>query len=75
MRANMLFGTPDAAVAKLRQYEAAGVEVFNYNASFGLPHDVAVRSLKLFAREVMPKFAVPANAAVGRGGASWQSKS
>jgi alkanesulfonate monooxygenase SsuD/methylene tetrahydromethanopterin reductase-like flavin-dependent oxidoreductase (luciferase family) len=65
MRANMMFGTPDEVVAKLRQYEAVGVDIFNYNASFGLPHEVAVRSLKLFAREVMPKF----------GGASWQSKS
>ena len=65
MRANMMFGTPDEVVAKLRQYEAVGVDIFNYNASFGLPHEVAVRSLKLFATEVMPKF----------GGASWPSKS
>lgn len=57
LRENMMFGTPDEIVAKLRRYEALGVDVFNYNASFGLPHDVAVRSLKLFANEVMPKFA------------------
>ncbi|HXJ80847.1 MAG TPA: hypothetical protein VMS64_19480 [Candidatus Methylomirabilis sp.] len=52
-------------MAKLRQYEAAGVDVFNYNASFGLPHDVAVRSLRLFASEVMSRFAVPANVVAG----------
>jgi len=75
MRTNMMFGTPDEIVAKLRQYEAAGVDVFTYNASFGLPHDVAVRSLKLFAHEVMPRFAGPANMAMDRGGATWQSKS
>ena len=52
----MMFGTPNEIVAKLRQYEALGVNIFNYNANFGLPHDVAVRSLRLFAREVMPHF-------------------
>ena len=56
MRKNMMFGTPDEVVAKLRQYEALGVDVFGYNAHFGLPHDRVMSSLKLFAEEVMPKF-------------------
>jgi alkanesulfonate monooxygenase SsuD/methylene tetrahydromethanopterin reductase-like flavin-dependent oxidoreductase (luciferase family) len=60
LRQNMMFGTPDEIVAKLRQYEALGVNIFNYNANFGLPHEVAVRSLRLFAREVMPHFREPA---------------
>ena len=47
---------PDEVVAKLRRYEAAGIDVFNYNANFGLPHDQIVRSLKLFIDEVMPHF-------------------
>ncbi len=56
MRENMMFGTPDEVVAKLRRYEALGVDIFNYNANFGLPHEVAVRSLRLFASEVMPRY-------------------
>lgn len=57
LRENMMFGTPDEIVAKLRMYEEIGVDVFNVNANFGLPHDVVVRSLKLFIEEVMPHFA------------------
>jgi flavin-dependent trigonelline monooxygenase, oxygenase component len=56
LRENMMFGTPDEVVAKLRRYEAADIDVFNYNANFGLPHDQIVRSLKLFIDEVMPHF-------------------
>ena len=36
---------------------AVGVDQFCYGASFGLPHDFAVRSLELFITEVMPHFA------------------
>lgn len=57
MRKNMMFGTPDEVVAKLRQYEALGVDVFSYNTHFGLPHDRVMSSLQLFANEVMPHFA------------------
>ena len=53
----MVFGTPEQVVAKLRQYAAVGVDQFCYGASFGLPHDVAMRSLELFITEVMPHFA------------------
>lgn len=64
---NMLFGTPDEVVEKLRRYEAAGVDVFCYGASFGLPRDVALRSLELFIERVVPHFeARPAPARVGR---------
>jgi hypothetical protein len=57
MRKNMMFGTPDEVVAKLRQYEALGVDIFSYNTHFGLPHERVMRSLRLFADEVMPHFA------------------
>ena len=57
IRESMVFGTPDQVVAKLRDYEAAGVDSFCYGASFGLPHAVAMRSLELFITEVMPHFA------------------
>ncbi len=56
IRDSMVFGTPDQVVAKLKQYQAAGVDQFCYGASFGLPHDLALRSLELFITEVMPHF-------------------
>ena len=52
----MVVGTPKQVVAKLQQYAAVGVDQFCYGASFGLPHDVAMRSLELFITEVMPHF-------------------
>lgn len=57
VRTNMMFGTPDEVVEKLRQYRAVGVDVFCYGANFDLPHDMARRSLELFVEEVMPHFA------------------
>jgi alkanesulfonate monooxygenase SsuD/methylene tetrahydromethanopterin reductase-like flavin-dependent oxidoreductase (luciferase family) len=56
IRDSMIFGTPGEVVAKLKQYEACGVDQFCYGASFGLPHAVARRSLELFIAEVMPHF-------------------
>ncbi len=52
----MVFGTPDPVIARLIEYEAAGVDQFCYGASFGLPHVAACRSLELFITEVMPHF-------------------
>jgi alkanesulfonate monooxygenase SsuD/methylene tetrahydromethanopterin reductase-like flavin-dependent oxidoreductase (luciferase family) len=57
VRDSMMFGTPEQVVAKLKQYQAAGVDQFCYGASFGLPHKLAVRSLELFISKVMPHFA------------------
>ena len=56
VRDGMVVGTPEQVVAKLKQYAAVGVDQFCYGASFGLPHDVAIRSLELFITEVMPHF-------------------
>jgi alkanesulfonate monooxygenase SsuD/methylene tetrahydromethanopterin reductase-like flavin-dependent oxidoreductase (luciferase family) len=56
IRDSLVFGTPEQVVARLRDYEAVGVDQFCYGASFGLPHDFAVRSLELFITEVMPDF-------------------
>jgi len=56
LRDNLMFGTPEHVVARIRHYERLGVDHYCYGASFGLPHDVAMRSLTLFGREVMPRF-------------------
>ncbi len=56
LRANLLIGTPDEVIAKLKPYEALGVDYFCYNASYGLPMPEQKTSLKLFIEEVMPAF-------------------
>ncbi len=56
VRDSMVFGTPEEVVAKLKQYQAVGVDQFCYGASFGLPPEVERRSLELFITEVMPHF-------------------
>jgi alkanesulfonate monooxygenase SsuD/methylene tetrahydromethanopterin reductase-like flavin-dependent oxidoreductase (luciferase family) len=53
---NLLFGSPDEAIGKLKRYEDLGVEEFIYYASMSLGHDAQQRSLKLFCDEVMPAF-------------------
>jgi alkanesulfonate monooxygenase SsuD/methylene tetrahydromethanopterin reductase-like flavin-dependent oxidoreductase (luciferase family) len=63
LRTNLMFGTPDEVIAKLRRYEALGVDNFVYYASYGLPMDLQKRSLKLFIEEVMPAFASKAGSA------------
>jgi alkanesulfonate monooxygenase SsuD/methylene tetrahydromethanopterin reductase-like flavin-dependent oxidoreductase (luciferase family) len=53
---NLLFGTPDEVIAKLKRYQDIGVDAFIYYASMGLDMDVQTRSLELFINEVMPEF-------------------
>jgi len=54
---NLMFGSPDEVIAKLKQYEALGVDDFIYYASMGLGHKQQKHSLELFCSEVMPAFA------------------
>ena len=54
---NLLFGTPDQVIGKLRRYQDLGVEDFIYYASMGLGMDAQKNSLKLFCDEVMPALA------------------
>ena len=56
LRENLIFGTPDEVIEKLRMYEKLGIDYFSYGASFGLPHEVARRSLELFVEQVLPAF-------------------
>ena len=53
---NLMFGAPETVIAKLRAYQALGVDAFIYYASMGLDLDVQKRSLQLFINEVMPEF-------------------
>lgn len=51
---NLMFGSPDTAIDKLKRYEDLGVTEFIYYASMGLGHEAQKRSLKLFCDEVIP---------------------
>jgi alkanesulfonate monooxygenase SsuD/methylene tetrahydromethanopterin reductase-like flavin-dependent oxidoreductase (luciferase family) len=57
LRQNLMFGTPDEVIEKLKPYERLGVDHFIYQASFGLEFEKQKRSLELFINEVMPEFA------------------
>ena len=51
-------GNPDQMIAKIRALQDAGIEYFGCNFSFGgMPQDKVLKSMELFAREVMPEFA------------------
>lgn len=54
---NLMFGTPEEVIGKLRLYEEIGVDHFTYYASLGLGMKEQKRSLELFVNEVMPAFA------------------
>jgi flavin-dependent trigonelline monooxygenase, oxygenase component len=54
---NLMFGTPDEVIAKLKDYEKIGVDEFIYYASLGLGLKEQKRSMELFCEEVIPAFA------------------
>ncbi len=54
---NLMFGTPDEVITKLKLYEAIGVDEFIYYASLGLGLAEQKRSMELFCRHVIPAFA------------------
>ncbi|MEM7207419.1 MAG: LLM class flavin-dependent oxidoreductase [Pseudomonadota bacterium] len=53
---NLIFGTPDTVIKKLKRYEDLGVDQFTYNSSYGLNIDSQKKSLRMFVDEVMPAF-------------------
>jgi alkanesulfonate monooxygenase SsuD/methylene tetrahydromethanopterin reductase-like flavin-dependent oxidoreductase (luciferase family) len=50
---NLLIGTPDQVLEKLEMYHEAGIDDMLLNFDFGPPTDKVMRSLGLFADEVM----------------------
>lgn len=56
LKDNLMFGTPDQIIRKLKPYEELGVDQFLYCASFGLGLKEQRKSLELFVKEVMPAF-------------------
>jgi alkanesulfonate monooxygenase SsuD/methylene tetrahydromethanopterin reductase-like flavin-dependent oxidoreductase (luciferase family) len=53
---NLMFGSPETCIAKLKRYEALGADEFIYYASMGLDHDAQQRSLRMFCKDVIPAF-------------------
>jgi alkanesulfonate monooxygenase SsuD/methylene tetrahydromethanopterin reductase-like flavin-dependent oxidoreductase (luciferase family) len=50
-------GTPEQCAAKIKRLQDHGIEYFGCNfAMGGIPQDKVLRSMKLFAKEVMPHF-------------------
>ena len=56
LKDNLMFGTPDEVIGKLKRYESLGVDQFTYCASYGLGIPQQKQSLQLFIDEVMPAF-------------------
>ncbi|VDC24927.1 LLM class flavin-dependent oxidoreductase [Pseudogemmobacter humi] len=56
LSANLMFGTPDEVIAKLKPYQALGVDAFIYYASMGYGLAEQKRSLELFCKHVIPAF-------------------
>ena len=54
----LVIGTPDTVIRQIRRVEEmVGITHFNCSFWFGdLEHDRVLRSMDLFAREVMPAF-------------------
>lgn len=55
---NLMFGSPEQVIEKLKLYEDLGVDAFIYYASMGMGMDQQKRSLRLFIDKVLPSFAV-----------------
>ena len=53
---NLMFGSPEEVIEKLKAYEALGIDGFIYYASMGLGMEEQKRSMQLFIDEVMPAF-------------------
>lgn len=61
--ANVPFGDIEHVRNQVRPYAEMGVDQFSCYFDLGLPHDTIVRSMRIFAQEVMPEFkSVPAAA-------------
>ena len=54
---NLMFGTPDQVIDKIKRYQASGVDAFVYYANMGWGMAEQKRSMTLFCREVLPAFA------------------
>ncbi len=53
---NLMFGSPETVIEKLKRYEKLGVDEYIYYASMGLDMEAQKKSMELFCSEVVPEF-------------------
>jgi alkanesulfonate monooxygenase SsuD/methylene tetrahydromethanopterin reductase-like flavin-dependent oxidoreductase (luciferase family) len=51
-----MIGTPEQVIARLRQYEALGVDEFSFWIDNSMSHEAKRESLELFIKHVVPAF-------------------
>ncbi len=51
---NLVIGPPEVVAEKIAQYAALGIDNLQLNMNFGASHEQVMRSLELFATQVMP---------------------
>jgi alkanesulfonate monooxygenase SsuD/methylene tetrahydromethanopterin reductase-like flavin-dependent oxidoreductase (luciferase family) len=51
---NLVIGPPELVAEKLARYAALGIDNLQLNMNFGASHEQVLRSLEIFARQVMP---------------------
>lgn len=57
IRKNVMIGTPEEVIARLRHYQELGVDEFSFWADNSLPFAEKKKSLQLFIEHVVPAFA------------------
>jgi alkanesulfonate monooxygenase SsuD/methylene tetrahydromethanopterin reductase-like flavin-dependent oxidoreductase (luciferase family) len=63
---NVIFGTPDEVIERLRRHADLGIDGVQVNMAFGASQRDILASLELFAAEVMPELASSANLSPSR---------
>lgn len=53
---NLMIGTPEEVIARIRQYQELGVDEFSFWCDNSLPHAEKKKSLELFIQHVVPAF-------------------
>lgn len=56
IRKNVMIGTPEEVIARIRHYQELGVDEFSFWADNSLPFEEKKRSLQLFIDHVIPAF-------------------
>jgi len=54
---NVVFGTPDEVIERLKVHEELQIDAIQANMAFGATHSEIIDCMTLFAEEVMPEFA------------------
>jgi alkanesulfonate monooxygenase SsuD/methylene tetrahydromethanopterin reductase-like flavin-dependent oxidoreductase (luciferase family) len=56
LRENLMIGTPNQVITRLKEYEALGLDEYSFWSDNSLSHEEKKKSLELFIRDVVPAF-------------------